>query len=150
MKKRVFAIFAALACLLALAGCTTVVKGEKWDFDADEIAKAQKIVVADASGKEKAVLETEEEIDAFVKAVTVENWDFAELPEGVKKAGSFTLWQTETVKAFFREKEAEIKEICTFVIYDQNYLTIDTGVMDLTFTFAIPGSVGNYLRELAA
>lgn len=150
MKKRLFAIFAVLACVLALAGCKTMVRGEKGGFDVDEIAKAQKIVVADASGKEKAVLETEEEIDAFVEAVTVENWDFADLPENAEKAGSFTLWQEETVKAFFGEKEAKNLEICTFVIYDQDYLTIDTEMMNLQFTFSIPANVGAYLRELCA
>lgn len=150
MKKRLFAVFAVLVCVLALAGCRTMVLGERGDFDMDEIAKAQKIVVADASGQEKAVLETEEEIDAFVKAITVENWDFAELPEGAEKAGSFTLWQQATVKAFLGEKETKTQEICTFVIYDQDYLTIETGVMNLNFTFSVPASVGAYLRELAA
>lgn len=148
MKKRVFAIFAALVCVLALAGCRSMVKA---DFKMDDISKAQKIVIADASGKEKAVLETEAEIDAFIKTLKVEDgWDFAELPEGVEKAGSFTLWQSETVKALFGERESKTLEICTFTIYDQNYLTVDTGVVGLTLTFSIPESAGAHLRELCA
>ncbi|MDE7042553.1 MAG: hypothetical protein K2P10_07145, partial [Oscillospiraceae bacterium] len=138
MKKRILVPLAALLCLTMLGGCKYLSR-TNIDFDADSISKAQQIVVQDAAGNEKAVLEEEEEIDAFESAMNVEGWRFAEVPEGLKEAGSFTLWQQETVTAFIGSTETEMKEICTLRIYeDGDYLTIETGLIDVPF--AIPQS----------
>lgn len=146
MKKRILLPIAALLCLVLLAGCQTLVNK---DFDADTLSKAQKIVVADAAGNEKAVLTEKADIDAFVDAVNVGGWKLVELPEGLTKAGGFTLWQAETVTALIGEKEAKVNEICTFRIYeDGDYLTIETALMD--FPFSISESAAAYLRDLAA
>lgn len=146
MKKRILVPLAALLCLAMLGGCKYLSR-TNIDFDADSISKAQQIVVEDAAGNEKAVLEGEEEIDAFISAVNVEGWRFAEVPEGLKTAGSFTLWQRETVTAFIGSTETETNEICTLRIYeDGDYLTIETGLIDVPF--AIPQSTADYLRSL--
>ncbi|MCI8716466.1 MAG: hypothetical protein HFF66_11825 [Oscillospiraceae bacterium] len=136
-------------CLLLLAGCrAATVVGANFNPDR-EMAKAQKIVVANAEGDEKAVLETEDEIDAFVKSVNVEGWRLADLPEGLTGAGSFTLWQTETLTALFGDKKAELKEICAFLIYeDGDYLTIDTGFANIAISFSIPEETAAYFRSL--
>ena len=148
MKKRILVSLAALACLAMLGGCKFLSR-TNIDFDADRISKAQQIVVQDAAGNEKSVLKGEEEIDAFISAVNVEGWRFAEVPEGLKEAGSFTLWQQETVTAFIGSTETEMKEICTLRIYeDGDYLTIETGLIDVPF--AIPQSTAEYLRGLTA
>ena len=148
MKKRILVSLAALACLAMLGGCKYLSR-TNIDFDADSISKAQQIVVQDAAGNEKHVLEEEEEIDAFESAMNVEGWRFAEVPEGLKEAGSFTLWQQETVTAFIGSTETEMKEICTLRIYeDGDYLTIETGLIDVPF--AIPQSTAEYLRGLTA
>lgn len=148
MKKRILVPLAALLCLTMLGGCKYLSR-TNIDFDADSISKAQQIVVQDAAGNEKAVLEEEEEIDAFESAMNVEGWRFAEVPEGLKEAGSFTLWQQETVTAFIGSTETEMKEICTLRIYeDGDYLTIETGLIDVPF--AIPQSTAEYLRGLTA
>ena len=89
MKKRILVSLAALACLAMLGGCKFLSR-TNIDFDADSISKAQQIVVQDAAGNEKTVLKGEEEIDAFISAVNVEGWRLAEVPEGLKEAGSFT------------------------------------------------------------
>ncbi|MBD5161994.1 MAG: hypothetical protein HDT14_08300 [Oscillibacter sp.] len=146
MKKRILLPITALLCLVLLAGCQTLVKK---DFDVDTLSKAQKIVVTDAAGNEKAVLTEKADIDAFVDAINVGGWKFAELPEGLTKAGGFTLWQEETITALLGKQEAKANEICTFRIYeDGNYLTIETVLMD--FPLSIPESAAAYLRSLAA
>jgi len=148
MKKRILLSLAALLCLALLAGCKSLTKVDV-TFDADEFSKTQEIVVSDAAGNEKAVLTNKADIDAFADAMNVGGWKFAELPKGLTEAGSFTLWQTETVTALIGEKEAEINEICTFRIYqDGDYLTIETGLMDIPFS--IPRETANYLRGLTA
>ena len=151
MKERTLHGGVILLCLLFLAGCKMVTQ-TSIDFDTNSLAKAQKIVVYDASGNEKAVLTEKEDIDAFVDAVNVANvgrWKFQELPEGLTEAGSFTLWQEETITALIGEKEAKSNEICTFRIYeDGDYLTIKTILMD--FTFSIPEGAAAYLRGLTA
>lgn len=146
MKKRILLPITALLCLVLLAGCQIHVSK---NFDVDTLSKAQKIVVTDAAGNEKAVLTEKADIDAFVDAVNVGGWAFAELPEGLTKAGSFTLWQEETIAALIGEKAAKVNEICTFRVYENgDYLTIETALMD--FPFSIPESTAAYLRSLTA
>lgn len=149
MKKRILLPIAALLCLALLAGCKYLTRTD-FDFDTDSISKAQKIVVRDAAGNEKAVLSEEAELDAFVEAVNVGGWKFIkEVPEGLTEAGNFTLWQRETVTALIGEKEAKENEICTFRIYEGgDYLTIEAWVMDMTFS--IPRETAEYLRGLTA
>ena len=151
MRERTLLGGVILLCLLFLAGCRMVTQ-TNIDFDTNSLTKAQKIVVHDASGNEKAVLTEKEDIDAFVDAVNAANvgrWKFQELPEGLTEAGSFTLWQVETITALVGEKEAKTNEICTFQTYeDGNYLTIKTILMD--FTFSIPENTAEYLRSLTA
>ena len=148
MRERTLLGGVILLCLLFLAGCKTMAPG----FDTDSLSKAQKIVVTDAAGNEKAVLTEKEDIDAFVDALNVGNtgrWKFQELPEGLTGAGGFTLWQTETLTALIGQGEAKVNEICTFRVYeDGDYLTIETGVMD--FSFSVPHETAEYLRDLAA
>ena len=111
----------------------------------------EKIVVHDAAGNEKAVLTEEPDIDEFVEAMDVEGWRLAELPKGLTEAGSLTLWQAETVKAYMEAGDADFWEICTFRFYENgDYLTIDTGLADIEITFAIPQSASDYLQTLIA
>lgn len=151
MSKRTLIVGAALLLLAMLAGCKTLDRVDA-AFDADSLSKAQKIVVTDAAGNEKAVLTEKEAIDAFVDAVNVANtgrWKFQELPEGLTEAGGFTLYQTETITALIGQSEAKVNEICTFRIYENgDYLTIETGVMD--FPFSVPHETVEYLRGLVA
>jgi len=148
MKKRILLPLAALLCLALLAGCQSLTKVDV-TFDADGFSKTQKIVVSDAAGNEKAVLTDNADIDTFADAMNVDGWKFAELPEGLTEAGSFTLWQTETVTALIGEKEAKINEICTLRIYqDGDYLTIETVLIDISFS--IPRKTADYLRGLTA
>lgn len=149
MRDRILLGGTILLCLLFLAGCKIVTRTDI-DFDANSFSKAQKIVVQDAAGNEKAVLEEEADIDAFVDATGLGGWKFVgELPEGLTEAGSCTLWQQETVTALIGEREAKVNEICTFRIYeDGDYLTIEAMLMDVTFS--IPESTADYLRDLAA
>lgn len=149
MKKRVLLPLAALLCLAVLAGCRTIVPGQINNFSGEDFSKAQKIVVHDAAGNEKAVLEEQADIDAFADAINIDGWRFEEPPEDLTEAGSFTLWQTETVTALMGERGAEVNEVCTCRIYQNgNYLTIETGLIDLPFR--IPQESANYLRTLLA
>lgn len=139
MKKRCTAVLLALVCLL-LAGCKTM---EQINFDVESVSKAQKIVVADASGAEKSTLTEEADIEAFIEAADIEGWRFADLPESLEKAGSFTLWQEVT-------GGGKSLKICTLIIYDRDYLTIDTGVAGLKPSFSLPQNAALYLRGLAS
>ena len=148
MKKRILLPIAALLCFAFLAGCRMITQ-TNIDFDTNSFTKAQKIVVHDASGNEKAALTEKSDIDNFVDAVCVDGWKFQELPEGLTEAGSFTLWQTETITALVGEKEAKSNEICTFRIYeDGDYLTIEAMLVNVPF--AISHEAAEYLRDLAA
>lgn len=149
MKKRILLPIAALLCLTLLAGCKFLTRTD-FDFDTDSISKAQKIVVQDAAGNEKAVLSEEADLDAFVETVNVGGWKFIkEVPGDLTEAGSFTLWQRETITALAGGGETKENEICTFRIYaDGDYLTIETGLIDVSF--AIPQSTADYLRGLTA
>lgn len=143
MKKYFALPIAALLCLLSLAGCKI-----NSGFDPEDFSKAQKVVVIDASGKERAVLEDQAELDAFVEAICIEGWHVEALPEGLMKAGAFTLYQEETSTAFMGDREAEIQEICTLQCYqDAPYLTIDIDIAELSFPFSIPQETADYLQS---
>ena len=144
MTRRLCVPLTALLCLLAMAGCRVTT-----DFNAEEFSKARKIVVTDGGGTERAVLTEETDIEAFVEAVDVSRWRMAEKPADLTPSGSFTLWQEETITALLGEKTAETREICTLQCYeDGDYLTIVTGVVDITFS--IPQETAAYLRSLWA
>ena len=53
MRKRILRAGAVLLCLALLSGCKLLTQTDI-DFDADSISKAQKIVIRDADGEEKA------------------------------------------------------------------------------------------------
>lgn len=144
MTRRLCVPLAALLCLLAMAGCRVTT-----DFNAEEFSKAQKIVVTDGGGTERAVLTEETDIEAFVEAVDVSRWHIAEKPEGLTPSGTLTLWQEETAAVLLAGREPEQRELCTLQCYeDGDYLTIVTGVVDLTFS--IPQETAAYLRSLWA
>lgn len=148
MSKRSLILGAALLVLAMLAGCSILTRTNV-DFDTDSISKAQKIVVADAAGNEKAVLTEEADIDAFVDAMNVGRWKFKEPPEDLTEAGSFTLWQKETVTGLAGEGKGKETELCTFRIYENgDYLTIETALIDVPFS--IPKETADYLRNLTA
>ncbi len=143
MTRRLCVSLTALLCLLALAGCRTA------SFDGEELSKTQRIVIADAGGAERGVLTEETDIDRLVEAMNVDSWQIAEKPEGLTPSGTLTLWQEETAAVLLAGKEPEQRELCTLQCYeDGDYLTIVTGVVDVTFS--IPQETAAYLRSLWA
>lgn len=143
MTRRLCVSLTALLCLLALAGCRTA------SFDGEELAKPQRIVIADAGGAERGVLTEEADIERLVEAVNVTGWHIAEKPEGLTPSGTLTLWQEETAAALLAGREPEQRELCTLQCYeDGDYLTLVTGVVDVTFS--IPQETAAYLRSLWA
>lgn len=143
MTRRLCVSLTALLCLLALAGCRTA------SFDGEELSKTQRIVIADAGGAERGVLTEEADIERLVEAVNVTGWHIAEKPEGLTPSGTLTLWQEETAAVLLAGREPEQRELCTLQCYeDGDYLTIVTGVVDLTFS--IPQETAAYLRSLWA
>ena len=66
MRERTLLGGFILLCLLLMAGCTAANISQ---FDMDDFSKAQKIVVHDAAGREKAVLTEEPDIDEFVEEI---------------------------------------------------------------------------------
>lgn len=143
MTRRLCVSLTALLCLLALAGCRTA------SFDGEELAKTQRIVIADAGGAERVTLTEEADIDRLVEAMNVDSWQIAEKPEGLTPSGTLTLWQEETAAVLLAGKEPEQRELCTLQCYeDGDYLTLVTGVVDLTFS--IPQETAAYLRSLWA
>ena len=143
MTRRLCVSLTALLCLLAMAGCRVTT-----DFNAEEFSKAQKIVVTDGGGTERAVLTEETDIEAFVEAVDVSRWRMAEKPADLTPSGSFTLWQEETITALLGEKTAETREICTLQCYEGgDYLTLDLGFFGAAITFSIPPEAADYLSS---
>lgn len=147
MEKRVLSALAALLCVLALAGCKTIVAANA-EIDLDSVAKAQKIEVCDADGAVLRTLEGGEEIDAFVAGMDIGRWKLGVLPEGTEYGGSFVLYQQETVTALFGAGGTEVNKICTFrYCKDQPYLVVEAGVAGITFVFEVPREVTEHLRS---
>lgn len=149
MQKKLFAPYllalAVLACAVLLDGCQFVTRTDV-KFDVGSISKAQRIEVSTASGGPLRTLEGVEEIEAFVKAVSVDGWSLSELPEGLTRECAFTLFQTETVTALVGQGESREVELCTFHTYqDADFLTIEAGPFQ--FHFSIPAGAAAYLHS---
>lgn len=144
MKKSLSLSLAVLCCFLLLAGCRIAVNED--GFDPGGISKAQRIEVAQAGTEDPLlVLETQEDIDAFVESIMLEDWKLSELPEGLEREGAFTLYQQGA--AHLGGPEPKIHKICVLYSYaDSAYLTISTGILDLAFS--ISESAADYLHSL--
>lgn len=141
--KKIFLVLIMIATLLC--ACQPNKDTGISDYHGD-IAKAQEIEAVSADTL--SVVETitdQEDIDAFVLTLDMDEWKLVKLPEDAKKTGDFTLSQEKTTKLWESENDGEMYDVCKLSVYDSPY--IDFEIEGLSMTFEVSEETANYLNE---
>ena len=87
----------------------------------------------------------QEDIEAFVSALNLEDWTLNELPDGAAEIGSFGLSQEGTVKLGQAQTDGTRYDIGTLTLYDGPY--IDFEIAGLHTTFTVSEETADGLRD---
>lgn len=124
-----------LLTLLLLGGCTTAydITGPT-GAEQEGLNMAQEVLVLDPEGKLVRTLAAEEELDAFLDGLRLEDWTLARLPEGAVPEGTFVFRQLETLKLGQRWEDRAMVEAARLTVYDQGaYGVLLCGGVSLCF-----------------
>ena len=130
MKKILVTLVAILALL---CGCQANENTNASDYG-DDISKAQEIAVISSDTAE--VIETitdREEIEDFVSALDLEQWELKTLPDEVSEIGTFGLAQEGTIKLGQTNTDGTLYDIATITLYNGSYISFEIGGFDMTF-----------------
>lgn len=127
----------ALLTLLLLGGCTTVYvydAAEPLGAEQEVLWTAQEVQVLDPGGTLLWTLTAEEELDAFLDGLGLEDWTLARLPQGAVPEGTFVFRQLETLKLGQRWEDRAMVEAARLTVYDQGaYGVLAMGGVSLCF-----------------
>ena len=141
MKKILIVL---VAILTLLCGCQAGKNTNSTDYG-DAISKAQEITPDTAE-----VIETitdAKEIEDFVSALDVDQWELKPLPDEASKIGTFGLAQAKTIKLGQTDTDGTLYDVATITLYDGSYIGIKIyGLDDLDIIFAVSEDTANYLN----
>ena len=145
MKK---ALIAFVAILTLLCGCQASKNTNSTDYG-DAISKAQEITVISPDTAE--VIETitdAKEIEDFVSALDVDQWELKPLPDEASKIGTFGLAQGKTIKLGQTDTDGTLYDVATITLYDGSYIGITICDLDaLDMPFAVSKDTADHLKE---
>ena len=143
--KKILIVFVAILTLLC--GCQANKNTNSTDYG-DAISKAQEITVISPDTAE--VIETitdAKEIEDFVSALDVDQWELKPLPDEASKIGTFGLAQGKTIKLGQTDTDGTLYDVATITLYDGSYIGIKIyGLDDLDIIFAVSEDTANYLN----
>ncbi len=130
MKK----IFITLVAILALlCGCQANENTNASDYG-DDISKAQEIAVISPDTEEVIDTITDtEEIEDFVSALNLDQWELKTLPDEAAEIGSFGFAQEETIKLGQTDTDGTLYDIATITLYNGSYISFEIGGLDMAF-----------------
>ncbi len=120
MKKILVTLVAILALL---CGCQANENTNASDYG-DDISKAQEIAVISPDTAE---------IEDFVSALDLDQWELKTLPDEASEIGSFGLAQEETIKLGQTDTDGTLYDITTITLYNGAYISFEIGGFDMTF-----------------
>ena len=95
---------------------------------------AQEVLVLDPKGKLVRTLTTDEELDALLDGLRLEDWTLAQLPQGAVSEGTIVFRQLETLKLGQRWEDRAMVEAARLTVYDQGaYGVLLCGGVSLCF-----------------
>ena len=144
MKKILIVL---VAMLILLCGCQAKQNANSTDYG-DAISKAQEIAVISPDAAE--VIETitdAKEIEDFVAALNVDQWELTTLPDEAYEIGAFGLAQEKTIKLGQTDTDGTLYDVATITLYNDSYIGITIcGLDGLDMTFAVSEDTANYLK----
>lgn len=131
MKKSLIAIITMLTLLLC--GCQAHENVNASDYG-DDFSKAQEIAVISSDTSEVIETITDiEDIENFVLALNLDQWELKSLPDKTSTIGSFGLSQEKTIKAGQADTDGTLYDIATITLYNGAYISFESGGLDMTF-----------------
>lgn len=131
--KRFFLIIATVLALL-LSGCQSD-HGTDHSAYRDDMAKAQEIAVISADTAEVMDTITDtREIEDFVSALHVDQWELGTLPDKASEIGTFGLAQEKTIQLGQTDTDGTLYDVAAITLYDGNYIRVEIDGFDMTFT----------------
>ena len=130
MKKILITL---VAILTLLCGCQANENTNASDYG-DDISKAQEIAVISPDTAEVIDTITDtEEIEDFVSALDLDQWELKTLPDEASIIGSFGLAQEKTIKLGQTDTDGTLYDIATITLYNGAYISFEIGGFDMTF-----------------
>ena len=130
MKKILVTLVAILALL---CGCQANENTNASDYG-DDISKAQEIAVISPDTAEVIDTITDtEEIEDFVSALDLDQWELKTLPDEAAIIGSFGLAQEKTIKPGQTDTDGTLYDIAAITLYSGNFIGFEIGGLDMTF-----------------
>ena len=138
-------ILAAVMMIALLCGCQA---SEDTGADyGDDFSKAQEIAVIPAGTSEVTkIISSDEDIEAFVLGMDVENWKLAELPEGAVEVGTFGLSQEKTIRLGQTDTDGTLYDVATIILYEEPYITAEIVGLDMDMTFEVSKDAADHLK----
>lgn len=141
--KRFFLTIPAILTLL-LCGCQTTEFTDASDYK-KSISKAQEIAVISADTSEiTETITAKNDIENFVLALEIENWELKSLPNTASEAGAFVFSQEQTIKFGQTNYDGTLSHIATITVYDSPYICLKSCGFDMTF--GVSSNTINYLN----
>ena len=141
MKK---AVITLVAMLTLLCGCQANENTNASDY-VDDISKAQEIaVISPDTAVVIGTITDTEEIEDFVSALDLDQWELKPLPDEASEIGSFGLAQEETIKLGQTDTDGTLYDIATITLYNGSYISFEIGGFDMTFE--VSEDTTNYLN----
>lgn len=144
MKKILIAL---VAILTLLCGCQANKNTNSADYG-DTISKAQEITVISPDTAEVIKTITDaKEIEDFVSALNVDQWELKPLSDEASEIGSFGLAQEKTIKLGQTDTDGTLYDVATITLYNGSYIGIKIyGLDGLDLAFAVSEDTANYLN----
>ena len=136
-----------MAILTLFCGCQATKSTNSTDYG-DAISKAQEItVISPDTAKVIKTITDAKEIEGFVSALNVDQWELKPLPEKASKIGTFGLAQEKTIKLGQTDTDGTLYDVATITLYRGSYIGIKIcGLDGLDMTFAVSEDTANYLN----
>ena len=114
-----------LMLFLLLCGCQG---GDSAAGSLPDLDKAQEVRVIPAGETAPTQVLTEKsQIEALILAMDLDHWSTADLPPGLRPAGTLSFTQQPTQTVWQKEAGDELRELCQIQLYqDAPYLTLTT------------------------
>lgn len=111
----------------------------------EDISKAQEIAVI--SSDTSQVIETitvKEDIEDFVLALDLEQWELKSLPDRAIEIGSFGVSQEETIKLGQSSTDGSLYDIAVITLYSNSYIRFE--IAGVYMTFEVSEDTADYLN----
>ena len=143
--KRILIALAAILTLLC--GCQANRNTNSADYG-DAISKAREIAVISPDTAEVIDTITDtKEIEDFVSALNVDQWELKPLPDEASEIGAFGLAQEKMIKLGQTDTDGTLYDVAAITLYNGSYIGIKIcGLDGLDLTFAVSEETADYLN----